>query len=85
MPPLDHTIRLEQSEKTAPPAAHRGAIITDPRLHRGTRPSQQTLQTRHDGIFSDGFAHRKNMMAVTDTALKTACMIIGTNKLPDFS
>ena len=83
MPSLDHAVRLEQ-QQLADRTGHRRAVVADSGHHPASTPPQRALQAVHHRVFAGGF-HRKNKIAVTDMALKTACMIIGTRSVPDFS
>ena len=85
VPPLDHAVGLEQREHAATSAAHRGTVIADTGMHGWRRSTKQTLQTRQHRIFSGFPFHSRNMIPAMETALKTACMIIGTSKEPVFS
>jgi len=85
VPLLHHAIGFEQGEESTPPAFHRGAVVTDPGMHGRRRSPQQTPQAREHGIFPGLYFHRRNMMPAIETALNTACMIIGTSSEPLFS
>jgi hypothetical protein len=83
MSTLHHAIRLEQQQITSR-TGHRRTIVADPGHHPASAGPQGAPQAGHQRILPGRF-HRKNRIAVTETALKTACMIIGTISVPDFS
>ena len=85
MPSLDHTVGLEQEKNPPLAAGHGGAVVADSSMHCVRSCREQPPQPRHQLILSGRSFHRRNMMAATDTALKTACMIMGTSKVPVFS
>jgi len=85
MPSLDHAVRLEQGEYSISSSFNRGAVVPDAGMDGRGDSSQQALQASDQRVFTGFLFHNRNMIAATETALKTACMIIGTSSVPVFS
>ena len=85
MPSFDYAIRLEQREDSVPSGLHCGTIVADSGADGCGNPSQQALQTSDHRIFAGFSSHKTNMIAAREKALKTACMTIGTRRVPVFS
>ena len=85
MPPFNHAVRLEQRQGSVLSTFYRGAVVPYPGVDSRGNSSQQALQASDHRIFTGFLFHNRNMIAATETALKTACMTIGTSSVPVFS
>ena len=78
MASLDDAVGF-QKKKFSARRFDRGAVVTDAR--HGGSAAQGSAQPGHDDILTVRL-HRKKRIPTIETALKTACMIMGTKSEP---